>query len=209
MKVRNLIILVGIVASGVSFGATGIWGAYVTVGGLKYKSSSTYGGLEATFDGANLGSFTVGSGPLYLSQAETLTYQNNGHSTFQFALAYRVRLASSAQSTNPLDYAFISMGDGVAISGGDEKGEFSGATINLLSGLTTAGIYAVDIIHKVEAWEGGTNFERLGNVNNPNPGSTNWGSTDAFTANFTVVPEPSAAALGLIGSFALLLRRRM
>lgn len=202
------------IATGTSFGATGIFGSYLTVGGIKYKSFSTYGGSEPVFNGANLGNMTVGSSTLIISQFETLTFQNSGHSTFEFAFAYRVRLASAAQSTNPVDYAFVGMGNGVAIGGGDEKAEVTGATINLLSGIgtpiyPTTTVYAVDVIHKAGAFEGGSNFERLGNVNNPNPGGTNWAGTDAFTATFTVIPEPASAVLGLLGSVLLLRRRRI
>ena len=212
MKLRNLILLCPLVAAATSQGATGIFGAYSTVGGTKYKMSSSYGGPEPTFNGANLGNITIGSSTLVLSQFETLTFQNSGHSTFEFALAYRVRLASDPQSTNPGDYAFVTMGNGISIGGGDEKAEVTGATINLLAGISappypTTQTYAVDIIHKAGAWEGGTNFERLANVNNANPGGTSWGGTDAFTATFTVVPEPGSAAIGLLG-MAILLRRR-
>lgn len=212
MKLRNLITVLAIASAGTSFAATGIWGAYLTVDGIKYKSSTTYGGAEPIFNGANLGNMTVGVDSLVLSQAETLTFQNLGHTTFEFAFAYRVRLASDAQSTNPGDYTFVVMGDGTALGGGDEKGEFTGATIDLLSGIMeplSPTEYAVDIIHKVGAWEGGSNFERLANVNDPNPGGTSWGGTDAFTATFTVIPEASSAALGLLGAGLLLRRRRI
>ncbi len=213
MKLKTLTLLAAVIIPGSVFGATGIYGAYLTVGGVKYKSFSSYGGAEPNFNGADFGNMTIGSSSLTITQFETLTFQNSGHSTFEFAFAYRVRLASDAQSTNPADYVFVTMGDGVAIGGGDEKAEVTGATINLLSGITppvypsAPVVYAVDIVHKAGAWEGGSNFERLANVNDPNPGSTSWGSTDAFTATFTVVPEPTSAVLGLIG-MALILRRR-
>ena len=193
--------------------ATGIFGAYVTIGGTKYKSSASYDGTEATLGASSLGSFDVDTDSLIFSQGETLTYQNDGHSTFSFAIAYRVRLASDFTSTDPSAYGYITtMGDGVAIGGGDEKGEFT-ANINLLAGITaplTETVYAVDIIHKVGAWEGGSNFERLANYENVNPGSTNWANTDAFTANFTVVPESNAYALiaGIFGLAYIALKRR-
>ena len=192
--------------------ATGIFGAYVTIGGTKYKSSASYGGAEAALP-ASLGSFDVDTDSLIFSQAETLTYQNSGHSTFGFATAYRVRLASDSKSTNPEDYFFISMGDGVDIGNGDEKGEFTGGTTDLLAGIAapvTETVYVVDIIHKVGAWEGGGDFERLANLNETSPGSTDWGSTNAFTANFTVVPEPNTYALiaGMFGLAYVALKRR-
>ena len=193
--------------------ATGIFGAYVTIGGTKYKSSASYGGAEATLGAASLGSFNVDTDSLIFSQAETLTYQNSGHSTFGFAAAYRVRLASDSKSTNPGDYSFISMGDGVDIGGGDEKGEFTGGTTDLFAGIVapiTETVYAVDIIHKVGAWEGGGDFERLANLNETSPGSTDWGNTNAFTASFTVVPEPNTYALiaGMFGLAYIALKRR-
>ena len=193
--------------------ATGIFGAYVTIGGTKYKSSASYAGAEATLGASSLGSFDVDTDSLIFSQAETLTYQNGGHSTFEFATAYRVRLASESKSTDPSAYNFISMGDGVDLGGGDEKGEFTGGTTDFLSDITAPVIatdYAVDIIHKVGAWEGGGDFERLANLNEINPGSTSWGATDAFTATFTVVPEPNAYALiaGMFGLAYIALKRR-
>ena len=193
--------------------ATGIFGAYVTIGGTKYKSSASYDGAEATLGASSLGTFDVDTDSLIFSQGETLTYQNSGHSTFGFAIAYNVRLATDSKSTNPGDYIFIGMGDGVDLGGGDEKGEFTGGTTDFLSDITAPVIatdYAVDIIHKVGAWEGGGDFERLANLNEINPGSTSWGATDAFTATFTVVPEPNAYALiaGMFGLAYIALKRR-
>ena len=192
--------------------ATGIFGAYVTIGGTKYKSSSVYDGTEPVLNNIS-GTFDVDTDSLIFSQGETLTYQNLGHSTFEFAIAYRVRLATDSKSTNPGDYSFISLGNGVDIGNGDEKGEFTNGNIDLLTGIATPAaetIYAVDIIHKVGAWEGGSNFERLASYENINPGSTSWANTDAFTANFTVVPEPNAYALiaGMFGLAYIALRRR-
>ncbi len=214
---RKLLLLIFSLICAVSLqAATGIFGAYVTIGGTKYKSSSSYDGAEATLGDSSLGSFDADTDSLIFSQGETLTYQNNGHSTFGFAIAYRVRLASESKSTDASAYNFITMGDGVAFGNpGDEKGEFTGSTIDFLSDIsapTIATDYAVDIIHKVGAWEGGVNFERLANLNETSPGSTAWGSTDAFTATFTVaaVPEPNAYALiaGMLGLAYIALKRR-
>ncbi|MEC8209214.1 MAG: hypothetical protein VX051_02025, partial [Verrucomicrobiota bacterium] len=163
----------------------------------------------------SLGTFDVGTDSLIFSQGETLTFQNSGHSTFAFAIAYRVRLATENTSTSASDYNFISMGDGVDYGdgSGNEKGEFTFGSINLLTDIiapTSETIYAVDIVHKVGAWEGGDNFERLASHENINPGSTSWSNTDAFTANFTVVPEPNAYALiaGIFGLAYIALKRR-
>ena len=212
MKKVSLLIFSLIFAVSVQ-AATGIFGAYVTIGGTKYKSSASYDGAEATLGASSLGTFDVDTDSLIFSQAETLTFQNSGHSTFGSATAYRVRLASESKSTDPSAYNFISMGDGVDLGGGDEKGEFTGGTTDFLSDITAPVIatdYAVDIIHKVGAWEGGGDCERLANLNEINPGSTSWGATDAFTATFTVVPEPNAYALiaGMFGLAYIALKRR-
>ena len=162
-----------------------------------------------------MGSFDVNTDSLIFSQGETHTYQNSGHSTFEFSIAYRVRLAADSKSTNPDDYFFINFGHGVDYGdfSGNEKGEFTGGTYNLLDNISaplTDTIYAVDIIHKVGANEGGDNFERLASYSSINPGSTSWSSTNAFTANFTIVPEPNAYALiaGMFGLAFIALKRR-
>lgn len=213
MKKVSLLIFSLIFAVSVQ-AATGIFGAYVTIGGTKYKSSAAYAGAEATLGASSLGTFDVDTDSLIFSQAETLTFQNSGHSTFAFDIAYNVRLATDSKSTNPGDYIFIGMGDGVDYGdgSGNEKAEFTGGTTDLLAGIAapvTETVYAVDIIHKVGAWEGGGNFERLANLNN-NTGSTSWGVVDAFTTNITVVPEPNAYALiaGMFGLAYVALKRR-
>jgi hypothetical protein len=154
MKNVSLLILSLICAVSLQ-AATGIFGAYVTIGGTKYKSSGDYAGAEPTLGATSLGSFDVATDSLIFSQGETLTFQNNFHSTFGFAIAYRVRLASDLTSTDPSAYGYITtMGDGVDLGGGDEKGEFT-ANINLLAGIAVPAaetVYAVDIIHKVGAW---------------------------------------------------------
>jgi PEP-CTERM motif len=189
--------------------ATGIYGGYLMINDIKYKSSSSYGGSETALSAvSSLGTFdkrVSGSGGLLkLSSAETFTYQNNTHSTFGGALAYRVRLSTEAKSTNPGDYTFLGMGDGdgTGLNNNDEKFVWSG-NVNLLNLITTTPAttttYNFDFVHKVGAWEGGSNFERLANLNNSNPGTTSWGSIDAFTVQATVVPEPSTGMLMGLG----------
>ncbi len=195
--------------------ATGIFGAYVTIAGTKYKSSGDYGGTEPTLGTTSLGEFDVDTDSLILSQGETLTFQNSGHSTFAFDIAYNVRLATDSKSTDPGDYTFIGMGDGVDYGdgSGNEKAEFTNGGYNLLNNIVapdTETIYAVDFVHKTGAWEGGSNFERLGSYSNINPGSTIWSEVNAFSANFTVVPEHNAYALivGMFGLAYIALKRR-
>ena len=108
------------------------------------------------------------------------------------------------------------MGDGVdhGDGSGNEKAEFTEGSINLLADITaptTETINSVDIVHKVGAWEGGDNFVRLASLADINPGVTNWSNTDAFTANFTIVPEPNAYAFiaGIFGLAYIALKRRL
>ena len=107
------------------------------------------------------------------------------------------------------------MGDGVDYGdgSGNEKAEFTNGGYNLLNNIVapdTETIYAVDFVHKTGAWEGGSNFERLGSYSNTSPGSTNWSEVNAFSANFTVVPEPNSYALiaGIFGLAYIALKRR-
>jgi hypothetical protein len=206
--------LAGALFSGASlFGASGIFGGYFTIEGTKYKASGNYGGPEPVFDGANFGNFDLSTDSLNLTQAETLAFRDGGSTVFAFAFAYNVRLSSDAKSTNPADYAFIDLGNGVSIGGNDEKGEATGLSVNFLSGIIAPVAeteYAIDVVHKVGANDGGSNFEWLASIANTNPGVTAWGDINAFSATFTVVPEPGSYALiaGALGLSLVILRRR-
>jgi len=208
-----------IFGSGNAQAATGIYGGYLMIDGIKYKSSSTYAGPETALSAVtSLGTFdkrVSGSGGLLnLSLAETFTWSDGGHSTFSGALAYRVRPESEAKSTNPGAYTFLGMGDGVGVGGNNEKFEWRG-DVNLLNLIattpTTTTTYYFDFVHKVGAWEGGINFERLASLSSPTGGTTSWGSIDAFTVKATVVPEPSTGMLmgmGFAGLVTIRLLRK-
>ena len=204
-----------IFGSGSAQAATGIYGGYLMINGTKYKSSSSYGGSETALSAVpSLGTFDKresGSGGLLnMSSAETLAWASDGHSTFAGALAYRVRPASEGKSTNPSDYIFLNMGGGNSIGGNNKKFEWVGSSFNLLdliSAPTTTTTYNFDFVHKVGAWEGGSNFERLASLSSPTGGTTSWGSIDAFTVQATVVPEPSTGMLMGMGIAGLLIVR--
>ena len=207
-----------IFGSGSAQAATGIYGGYLMINGTKYKSSSSYGGSETALSAVpSLGTFDKresGSGGLLnMSSAETLAWASDGHSTFAGALAYRVRPASEGKSTNPSDYTFLNMGGGNSIGGNDKKFEWVGSfnLLDLISAPTTTTTYNFDFVHKVGAWEGGSNFERLASLSSPTGGTTSWGSIDAFTVQATVVPEPSTGMLmgmGIAGLVTVRLLRK-
>ena len=207
-----------IFGSGSAQAATGIYGGYLMINDTKYKSSSSYGGSETALSGVtSLGTYDkrgeAGSSLLKLSLAETLVWASDGHSTFAGALAYRVRPASEGKSTNPSDYTFLNMGGGNSIGGNDKKFEWVGSfnLLDLISAPTTTTTYNFDFVHKVGAWEGGSNFERLASLSSPTGGTTSWGSIDAFTVQATVVPEPSTGMLmgmGIAGLVTVRLLRK-
>jgi hypothetical protein len=198
--------------------STGIYGGYLMINDTKYKSSSTYAGSETALSAVtSLGTYDkrgeAGSSLLKLSLAETLTWQDSGHSTFGGVLFYRVRPSTEGKSTNPGNYSLLMMGDGSSIGGNNEKFSWTGNVnlLDLISTPTTTTTYNFDFVHKVGAWEGGSNFERLANLSNPQPGSTSWGSIDAFTVQATVVPEPSTGMLmgmGFAGLVTIRLLRK-
>ena len=205
-----------IFGSGSAQAATGIYGGYLMINDTKYKSSSSYGGSETALSGVtSLGTYDkrgeAGSSLLKLSLAETLAWASDVHSTFAGALAYRVRPASEGKSTNPSDYTFLNMGNGSSIGGNDKKFEWVGSfnLLDLISAPTTITTYNFDFVHKVGAWEGGSNFERLASLSSPTGGTTSWGSIDAFTVQATVVPEPSTGMLMGMGIAGLLVVRRI
>ena len=108
------------------------------------------------------------------------------------------------------------MGDGVDYGdgSGNEKAEFTFTTggynlLNNIVALDTETIYTVDIVHKTGAWEGGSNFERLEVIQILIPDQP-IGPMYAFSANFTVVPEPNSYALiaGIFGLAYIALKRR-
>jgi hypothetical protein len=198
--------------------STGIYGGYLMINDTKYKSSSTYAGSETALSAVtSLGTYDkrgeAGSSLLKLSLAETLTWQDGGHSTFAGALFYRVRPSTVGKSTNPGEYTLLDMSNGSSLGGNNKKFEWTGIVnlLDLITAPTTTTTYNFDFVHKVGAWEGGSNFERLANLSNPQPGSTSWGSIDAFTVQATVVPEPSTGMLmgmGIAGLVTVRLLRK-
>ncbi len=196
MKLKNLILFSGLLTAGSSFGATGIFGSYVDI---FTTTSTVYKGenfsSKANFQGANLGTFNLAD-TLIITQSQIDTFKNGGGDVTGAQIQYRVYLtAGSAGSFNTQTYGFQNNAPftdigGMSITGGGDQAWGSTADINLNPGVN--GNYTVEVFFKAFTNEG----DRFSN---------NGGSN--FKATFTVVPEPAAAALGLLGT-ALLLRRR-
>ncbi len=198
MKLKSLIAAAALVTASTSFGATGIFGSYIqifTTTNTVYKGES-YGSV-ASIDGANLGTFNI-SDNLGLAQSQINTFKYDTSDVTGGQMQYRVYLTSGvAGSFNTVTYGFQNNATftnlaGSSVTGGGDQAWGNTTSIDLMALTSGNGNYTLEVFFKATTNEG----DRFSN---------NGGSN--FKANFTVVPEPGTAALGLVGT-ALLLRRR-
>lgn len=199
MKLKSLIAVAAFVTAGSSFGATGIFGSYIqifTTTNTVYKGES-FGGV-ASIQGANFGTFNV-TDTLNLAQSQINTFKNSGGDVTGGQMQYRVYLTSGTPGAfNTVTYNFQSNATftnlaGSSVTGGGDQAWGNTSSINLMALTSGNGNYTLEVFFKATTNEG----DRFSN---------NGGSN--FKANFTVVPEPSAALLGGIGALMLLRRRR-
>lgn len=200
MKLKSLIAISSLAAALSSHGASGIFDELIwtttqspfafgtsTFREIDSDTSNLFGAGE--FDGANLGTFTVGS-ELYLV-GQQKSFKNNGTDVTGHTLFWSLDGGTSSSS---LGYAFqADLGGGDQRWGTDANGNM---TANILNGLTP-GSYTLSVWSTITT--NGTNSDVT--IYN-NKGGVN------YNATFTVIPEPSAALLGGIGLLALLRRRR-
>ncbi|MEO8613600.1 MAG: hypothetical protein ABI600_00540 [Luteolibacter sp.] len=211
MKLRHVVTLVALVTSGSSFAATGIFGSYINVtssnfggSGIWYDAQIPGGGRASNptdFNGFAFGSYNPGAGgALSLTGAEVLTFKGGFPDDITAAkINYRIYNAGSPSgSYNSIGISFTSnatFADAAGTSysgGGDQKWANGVGTTNLLTGLSN-GNYELEVYLEATTDTGTTS-------------SNNGGAN--FKSTFAVVPEPTSAALGLIGSMLLLRRRR-
>jgi len=191
MKLRNLVAAFALIATGNSHAATGVFESY---GIIKINASTnTYYDLQAStgnpdFQGANLGSFNPGIGnTLTLVGGELKSFKNGGSDVTGGRFDYRIYLVGNT----PGAFTEFNLNYNSELGGGDQKWDNTGANVNVLAGLPN-GNYALEVFSYSTTNEG-NKFSNNGGAN--------------YVANFTVVPEPAAAVLGLLGT-TLLLRRR-
>ena len=192
MKLRKLIVVLALAAAGNAHAATGIFESY---GIIKINAStSVYYDMQAAtanpdFQGANLGIFDTSVGnTLVLVGGEIKTFKNGPSDVTGGRFDYRVfKVGDTPGSFTEFNLNFNS-----DLGGGDQKWDNTGANANLLSGLGN-GSYTVQVF-------------AYSTTNEGNKFSNNGGAN--YSANFSVVPETSSAALGMIGSLLLLRRRR-
>lgn len=154
---------------------------------IDSDTANLFGAVE--FDGANLGTFTVGA-EVYLT-GQQKSYKNNGTDVSAHTLFWSL---DGGATSSTLGYGFqADLGGGNQRWGADNTG---GLTSNILSGLTP-GSYTLSVWSTIT-----TNGTDAATTIFNNKGGIN------YNANFTVVPEPASAGLGLIGTLLLLRRRR-
>ena len=204
MKTKHLLAL-SLLAATASKGATGFNNGrlyFITSlnGGSNIYNQVTSGitpgfgaetGHDLSPDGVNpvfssFGTLSL-SDSLVVRGFEYRTYENNGSDVTFANLFYRVYPAGSPSGT------FTQIQDSL---NNDDFWTRTDGTNNILNGLTP-GNYTIQIY--TESYTNGVNS--AGNIF----GFTSEGNP---TASFTVIPEPSAALLGGLGTLALLRRRR-
>ncbi len=210
MKFRNLIATIALITAGNSNAASGIFGSYINV------TSSNFGGTPIWYDvqvpmggrasdptdfaGFSFGTYDPSAGgTLNLTGAEVLTFKNGGSNVTGAGISYRIYLTGfPSGSFTPQAIGFTADATfadaaGTSYAGsGDQKWSSAVGTTNLLSGLPN-GNYQMEIFLTGQSSDG--------------PLFSNNGGSN-YTASFSVVPEPSTAILGVIGSILLLRRRR-
>ncbi|MEM9237799.1 MAG: PEP-CTERM sorting domain-containing protein [Verrucomicrobiota bacterium] len=210
MKLTHSIIVVALAASASANATTGIFGSYaeITTTSSTIYVAQSYGGSNPSFDGANFGSFTVAD-TLALTNASAVTFKNGdssntGSDVFGAEIQWRVFKNGDTPggfTTIGLDFeanaTATDIGGQTFSGGGDQEWrDFSGGgSADLIAAATAGnGDYTVEI------------FFRSTNNGTEDTFSNNGGSN--YTAQFTLVPEPSVALLGGIGLLGLLRRRR-
>jgi MYXO-CTERM domain-containing protein len=183
------------------FGATGIFGSYIEI----FTTTSTiYKGENFSsapnIQGANFGTFTTGA-TLLLGNAQVNTFKNigAGDNVTGAELQYRVYPtvgSPGAFSIHSFSFqansTYTDLG-GMTVTGGGDQAWGNTNDINLMALTSGNGNYTLEVFFKA--------FTNLGDRFSSNGGNN-------FKANFTVVPEPSAALLGALGLLGLLRRRR-
>lgn len=177
---------------------TGVFGAYMQIG------STWYGALEwgnnlTDLNGAALGTFYPGD-TLNISDAELHTYKNSGGNVTGAEYQWRVYSgAAGAFSTVTVNFtanATFTGAQGSSTSGGGDQNWGSPAsTPNILSGLTTAGSYTLEVFFRAFSNEGdryanngGSNYKptfTLSALNNPTVGTLTADSGSQITLNWT------------------------
>ena len=183
MKIK-LVVAFSLMGVASSFAATGFFGdVFVVANGTSYKAAGS-GGTQLSSGFGNLQE----GGTFNIQGFQLNTFENDSSVVTHMTMLWTVNNFASTQQ--------IQIFPAPAKSGNDRVWNTSSSTQNMLAGLGQ-GTYTFQAYY-----EGFTNgINTAGNIF-LNNGNAN------YSAAFTVVPEPSAALLGAIGSLLLLRRRR-
>lgn len=202
MKIK-LVAALSLIAAAPAFAAAGIFGTYLevtTTTTTVYKGMSP--GSSPSLDGASLGIFDLAD-TLSITNASVNTFKNGTSDVTGANMFYTVYLTGSRPVTPSFTGAalsfssnqpFTDLGGNSATGGGDQEWKGSSSLpVNLITAAGGEGKYTLEVYFNATSNDG-THFDNKGGAN--------------YTAAFTVIPEPSAALLGAIGSLVLLRRRR-
>ncbi len=200
---------IGLAIATGAHGAVGFFGSYINVstngGDLVWYDLEAPGGNRASdpedFNGKYFGTFDPGAGQtLTITGGEGLVYkQNVGDDVFNVKLHYSIRKVGESHDSfstlnikHTVDAPLKDAAGTRYESPGDQKWSDNSDwnTLQVLEGLAPGE-------YELQVYLSGNDDTFHSNNNNNN-----------FTATFTVVPEPSSAALLGLGGLALMLRRR-
>ena len=208
MKLKSILVLILLGGLAPTHAATAFYdGLYFVTsfnGGANVYNQVTSGatpgsgaaaGYNLTPDGTNpqfgsFGSFNLADN-LTIKGFQYKTWNNDSSNVTYANLYYRIYQAGSPGGA----FTDIQTNSPISSSGNNKTWEVTSGTTNLLSGLPT-GNYTIELY--TESYTNGVNS--AGNI---------FGFSSNPTANFTVVPEPASATLGLLGMGLLLRRRRV
>lgn len=204
MKLEKILPVIVILSTGNTFGAAGIFDAFLftTTTGAAPLTFYDIGAstANADFQGSTLGIFTVGSSTLQIG-GQQKSFKNSGTDVTSHSIQWRVwsSTATGTFTAVSMPFQFNIGGNGDQQWGGDTQNSNPDPieiSTNVLSGLTN-GNYTLEVYSQIT-------------TNGTNAASTiaNNNSNNNFQASFSVVPEPSAALLGGLGALILLRRRR-
>lgn len=197
-----------VILNAVSEGAT-------AAGQNYYDVKRDSGAVNPDFNNSNLGTFNIlstpvtvggttyaGSSLLQLKGAEIKTTATGGD--YQNANNFgRMFYAITPSNINPTSFTQFDLGfRGEAPTYPDYKWDTTGATVNLLSSVSTPGTYRLTVYFESNgSWWNGTSQQFFG-ISPDNNGGSN------YSATFTAIPEPSSASLMALGAAGLLALRR-
>lgn len=199
---KTLILAFPLALAGGASAATGVFGSYaeITTTSSTVYVAQSYTGSNPSFQGADFGTFEL-SDTLSLSNASLMTFKNGGGDVTGAEIQWRVYETSGTPGSFQTialnfgsDAPSTDLGGNSFSGGGDQEWRgLSSGSVDLLGATSGNGDYTLEIFYRAATNEG----DRFSN---------NGGSN--YTATFTVVPEPSSAALLGLGGLALILRRR-